>query len=207
MPAKRLLLLHLQPPCPSWEQRELSTRRSGPVISSWTLDGLHSKRQEVAAAHQPQLPEFSARAAVGRTDMAWLLIGIGLAVLLQVDSTSQVLKEGKEMEGSLEQDIKKQIILGIRAIEPPEDEEQTVDIDPGMRLLSSDAQGGRAPRSAGDPPAPLGAKSAAVPEEDRDHIYHPPDAALEEEGPVQIAALYAEAVSGPEEDRDHLYHG
>uniref|UniRef100_A0A8C3HC31 Uncharacterized protein n=1 Tax=Chrysemys picta bellii TaxID=8478 RepID=A0A8C3HC31_CHRPI len=55
--------------------------------------------------------------------------------------------------------------------------------------------------------SPLGAKSAAVPEEDRDHIYHPPDAALEEEGPVQIVALYAEAVSGPEEDRDHLYHG
>ncbi|XP_039338850.1 proline-rich acidic protein 1 [Mauremys reevesii] len=140
--------------------------------------------------------------------MAWLLIGIGLAVLLRVDSTSQVLKEGKEMEGSLEQDIKKQIILGIIAIEPPKDEEQTADIDPGMGLLASDgAQGGRAPRSARDLPALLGAKSAAVPEEDRDHIYHPPDAALKEEGPVQIAALYAEALSGPEEDRDHLYHG
>ncbi|XP_050816337.1 proline-rich acidic protein 1-like [Gopherus flavomarginatus] len=140
--------------------------------------------------------------------MSWLLIGIGLAVLLRVDSTSQVLKEGKEMEGSLEQDIKKQIILGIIAIEPPQNEEQTADIDPGMRLLSRDgAQGRRAPRSAGDLPAPLGAKSAVVPEEDRNHIYHPPDAALKKEGPLQIAELYAEAVSGPEEDRDHLYHG
>ncbi|XP_043374673.1 proline-rich acidic protein 1 [Dermochelys coriacea] len=139
--------------------------------------------------------------------MAWLLIGISLAFLLQVDSTSQVLKEGKEMEGSLEQDIKKQIILGIKAIEPPENEEQTADIDPGMRLLSSDAQGRRAPRSAGDPPALLGAKSAVVPEEDRDHIYHPPDGALEEEGPMKIVTLYAEAINGPEEDRDHLYHG
>ncbi|CAM4580988.1 unnamed protein product [Lepidochelys olivacea] len=136
-----------------------------------------------------------------------LLIGIGLAVLLRVDSTPQVLKKGKEMEGSLEQDIKKQIILGIKAIEPPENEEQTADIDPGMRLLSSDAKGRRAPRSAGDPPAPLGAKSAAVPEEDQDQIYHPPDAALEEEGPMQTVAPYAEAISGPEEDRDHLYHG
>ncbi|XP_074856134.1 proline-rich acidic protein 1 [Carettochelys insculpta] len=139
--------------------------------------------------------------------MAWLLLVIGSAVLLQLDSTAQVLKEGKEMEGSLEQDFKKQIVLGVRAVEPPEEKENTVDIDPGLRLFSRDAQGGQVPRSAGGLPAPLGATSAIEPEEDQDHIYHPPDAALEEEGPVWRAALHAEVLTGPEEDRDHLHHG
>ncbi|XP_075790794.1 proline-rich acidic protein 1 [Pelodiscus sinensis] len=134
--------------------------------------------------------------------MAWLLLVIGLAAL-RVDSTAQALQEGKEMAGFSEEDMKKRIILGISAIEPPEDEENTVDIDPGMRLLSRHAQ---APRRAGDQPAPLGAQSAAEPEEDRDHIHHPPQEAVEEEAPVWIAAPQAEAISGPEEDRDHLYH-
>ncbi|XP_067386603.1 proline-rich acidic protein 1 [Emydura macquarii macquarii] len=138
--------------------------------------------------------------------MAWFVMVIGVAALLRVDSTAQVLKEVKEMQGSLDQDIEKQIILGIRAIEPPVVEEK-LDIDPGMKQLSRDGQGGSAAWSAGAPPAPLDAKSAAVPEEDRDHIYHPPDAALEVEAPRQTAALYEEVVSGPEEDRDHLYHG
>uniref|UniRef100_A0A8C8SZP2 Uncharacterized protein n=1 Tax=Pelusios castaneus TaxID=367368 RepID=A0A8C8SZP2_9SAUR len=85
-------------------------------------------------------------------------------------------------------------ILGIKAIEPPE--VLTFSVPPLFAAAWTTEA----------PPALLGAESAAVPEEDRDHLYHPPDDTLEGDAPRETVVLYEEVISGPEEDRDHLYH-
>ncbi|KFV85559.1 hypothetical protein N308_12765, partial [Struthio camelus australis] len=53
---------------------------------------------------------------------------------------------------------------------------------------------------------PLGAQAMEGPEEDRDHLHHPEDNAVEDAAHVQRPALFHNVQSGPEEDRDHIYH-
>ncbi|KAM6347351.1 proline-rich acidic protein 1 isoform 1-T1 [Alca torda] len=95
-----------------------------------------------------------------------------------------------------EQDLAKEILLGIRAVEPPEEHEITDEVQLGLKVSSS-AWARRGPLQV-----------QTGPEEDHDHLYHPQDNAGEASArgpPPRMLSL--EVQSGPEEDRDHLHHG
>ncbi|KYO27559.1 hypothetical protein Y1Q_0005152 [Alligator mississippiensis] len=137
--------------------------------------------------------------------MNWLILLIGSAVF-HIHAASQVQNDVKEMEIPSEQDLIKEIVLGRRAIEPPEEEGKNADIDPEIGTFFNHAQIGRATRSTGDPPAPMNAEPAAMLEEDRDHIYHAHNEAEGGKVPIEEMILLPDMVNGLEEDRDHLYH-
>ncbi|XP_051474211.1 proline-rich acidic protein 1 [Apus apus] len=92
------------------------------------------------------------------------------------------------------QDLAKDIALGVRAVEPPEEGGVSNEVEPGIKVFSSSAWAPWSPHQA-----------QAGPEEDRDHLYHPQDEAREADvqGPLMLSL---EVQSGPEEDRDYLYH-
>nr|XP_009681505.1 PREDICTED: proline-rich acidic protein 1 [Struthio camelus australis] len=122
---------------------------------------------------------------------------VGAALLLQVPGGTQALSNTREKQLPARLALIKEIILGIKAVEPPEEGEITEDVEPGIKVFSSDAQGWR---------GPLGAQAMEGPEEDRDHLHHPEDNAVEDAAHVQRPALFHNVQSGPEEDRDHIYH-
>ncbi|RXN00725.1 Proline-rich acidic protein 1 [Acipenser ruthenus] len=146
---------------------------------------------------------------------------IGTAVLLNGSSAKpyntwkqEFLPKHQESKLYPEQEVIKAVFngkmsLGLREIEPPEDEELTYDIDPDMK-------------SAVKHPREQKYKQA---EEDSDALNHHFDAVqkgfqvpaiLENKPeeqvevlqnlPKEFGGLYAEEMKGPEEDRDHLYH-
>ena len=86
-------------------------------------------------------------------------------------------------------------VLGIRAMEPPEEGEVTEEVEPGVKVFSSSAWAQWGPR-----------KSQAGPEEDRDHLHHPQDDTREADARRPPRTLSREVQNGPEEDRDHLHH-
>ncbi|KAK6487477.1 hypothetical protein HHUSO_G8665 [Huso huso] len=124
----------------------------------------------------------------------------------------------KHQESQLypEQEVRKaafngKMSLGLREIEPPEDEEITYDIDPDMKIWSA-VKYSREQKY----------KQA---EEDKDALNHHFDAVqqgfqvpailenkpeeqveVSQNLPKEFGGLYAEEMKGPEEDRDHLYH-
>lgn len=112
-------------------------------------------------------------------------------------------------------------ILGVGAIEPSEDGE------PGIKVFSSSAWAQRGPPQVqarpeeerdslhqddareANAPVPFWMLSLEVqngPEEDRDHLYHPPDDAREADTYRPARMLSLKVQNGPEEDRDHIYH-
>ncbi|XP_013811215.1 proline-rich acidic protein 1-like [Apteryx mantelli] len=123
---------------------------------------------------------------------------VGAALLLQVPGGTQALSNSRRKQLPTRLDSIKEIILGIKAVEPPEEGEITEDVEPGIKVFSSDAQVWR---------GPPGAQVIEGPEEDLDHLRHPEDNAVEDAAHVQPPALPRRVQSGPEEDRDHIYHG
>lgn len=86
-------------------------------------------------------------------------------------------------------------ILGIRAVEPPEEGEISEDVEPGIKVFSSSAWAQWGPHQA-----------QVGPEEDRDHLHHPQDDAREADGHESPWVLSLGVQSGLEEDRDHFHH-
>uniref|UniRef100_A0A8C3JLL7 Uncharacterized protein n=1 Tax=Calidris pygmaea TaxID=425635 RepID=A0A8C3JLL7_9CHAR len=81
-------------------------------------------------------------------------------------------------------------------VEPPEEDEITSEVEPGLKVFSSSAWARGGPLQA-----------QVGPEEDRDQLYHPWDNAGEADAHRPPQMLSLEVQRGPEEDRDHLYHG
>ncbi|XP_010166145.1 proline-rich acidic protein 1, partial [Antrostomus carolinensis] len=105
------------------------------------------------------------------------------------------LSDTGQKDLAVEQDVAKEIILGIRAVEPPEEGEITEEVEPRIKVFSSSTWDAWGPHQD-----PMG------PEEDRDHLHHPQDDVMDVDahGPSRTLAL--EVQSGPEQDRDHLHH-
>ncbi|XP_009464376.1 PREDICTED: proline-rich acidic protein 1-like [Nipponia nippon] len=124
-----------------------------------------------------------------------ITILLGAALLLPAPGGTQALSNTRHQDLNVEQDLAKEIILGIRAVELSEKGEITEEVKPGIKVFSSSAWARWGPRQA-----------QVGPEEDRDHLHHPQDDAREADarGPPQMLSL--EVQSGPEEDRDHLHH-
>ncbi|KAM6391018.1 proline-rich acidic protein 1 [Pluvialis apricaria] len=124
-----------------------------------------------------------------------LLLGAAL-LLLPAPGGTQALSDTRQKDPVAEQHLVKEIILGLRAVEPPEEREITEEVEPGIKVFSSSAW------------APQGTLQVqAGPEEDHDHLHHPQDNAREADAHRPPRMLFLEVQSGPEEDRDHLYHG
>ncbi|XP_062436476.1 proline-rich acidic protein 1-like [Rhea pennata] len=138
-------------------------------------------------------PESTDGAAMNR-----FTILVGAALLLQVPGGTQALSNTKGKQLPTGPDSIKEIILGIKAVEPPEEGEINEDVEPGIKVFSSNAQAWR---------GPPGAQAIEGPEEDRDHLHHPKDNAVEDTEHVQRPALPRKVQNGPEEDWDHIYHG
>ncbi|XP_075010136.1 proline-rich acidic protein 1 [Calonectris borealis] len=122
-------------------------------------------------------------------------ITVLLGLLLPAPGGTQAPSNTGLKDLAMEQDLAKEIILGIKAVEPPEEGEISEEVEPGIKVFSSSAWARWGPRQA-----------QAGPEEDRDHLHHPQDDAREDDarGPPRMLSL--EVQSGPEEDRDHLHH-
>ncbi|KAM7102000.1 uncharacterized protein J5F26_007216 [Ciconia maguari] len=120
---------------------------------------------------------------------------LGTALLLPAPKGTQAPSDTGRKDLAMEQDLAKEIILGIRAMELLEEGEITEDVERGIKVFSSSSWAQWGPRQA-----------QARPEEDRDYLHHPQDDAREANahGPPQTLSL--EVQSGPEEDRDHLHH-
>ncbi|XP_062352636.1 proline-rich acidic protein 1 [Cinclus cinclus] len=114
---------------------------------------------------------------------------LGTALLLLAPGSTQAVSSSWWKNLATEQDLAAEIILGVGAIEPPEEGE------PGIKVFSSSAWAPRGPPQV-----------QAKREEDRGHIHHPQDDAREANARVPFWMLALEVQNGPEEDRDHLYH-
>ncbi|XP_031972315.1 proline-rich acidic protein 1 [Corvus moneduloides] len=114
---------------------------------------------------------------------------LGTALLLLAPGSTQALSSSRWKDLAMEQDLAEEIILGVGAIETPEEG------DPGIKVFSSSAWAQRGPPQV-----------QAGPEEDRDHLHHPQDDTREANARVPFWMLSLEVQNGPEEDRDHLYH-
>ncbi|XP_069652044.1 proline-rich acidic protein 1-like [Haliaeetus albicilla] len=120
---------------------------------------------------------------------------LGAALSLPAASGSQAPSNTGWKDLAAEQDLAKEIILGIRAVEPPEEGEISEDVEPGIKVFSSSAWAQWGPR-----------QDQVGPEEDRDHLHHPQDDAREADGHESPWVLSLGVQSGLEEDRDHLHH-
>ncbi|XP_063262249.1 proline-rich acidic protein 1 [Prinia subflava] len=114
---------------------------------------------------------------------------LGTALLLLAPGSTQALSSSRWKDRAPEQDLPEEIILGVGAIEPSEEDE------PGVKVFSSNAWAKRGPPQV-----------QARPEEDRDHLQHPQDGAREANPRLPFWMLALRVQNGPEEDRDHLYH-
>ncbi|KAM6347352.1 proline-rich acidic protein 1 isoform 2-T2 [Alca torda] len=142
---------------------------------------------------RPQMAAMERPAAVRLCSIALLL---GTALLLPAPGGTQAPSDAGRKDPAAEQDLAKEILLGIRAVEPPEEHEITDEVQLGLKVSSS-AWARRGPLQV-----------QTGPEEDHDHLYHPQDNAGEASArgpPPRMLSL--EVQSGPEEDRDHLHHG
>ncbi|XP_063195121.1 proline-rich acidic protein 1 [Chroicocephalus ridibundus] len=142
----------------------------------------------------PRMAAMERPAAVRLCSIALLL---GTALLLPAPGGTQAPSGTGRKDLAAEQDLAKEILLGIRAVEPPEEHEITDDVELGLKVSSS-AWAQRGPLQV-----------QAGPEEDHDHLHHPPqDNAGEANAhrpPPRMLSLEVQSV--PEEDRDHLHHG
>ncbi|XP_014822118.1 PREDICTED: proline-rich acidic protein 1-like [Calidris pugnax] len=123
-----------------------------------------------------------------------LLLGAGL--LLPAAGGTQAPSDTGRKDLDTERDLAREILLGIRAVEPPGEGEITSEVEPGLKGFSSSAWAQGRPLQA-----------QVGPEEDRDRLYHPRDDAGEADAQRPPQMLSLEVQRGPEEDRDHLYHG
>ncbi|XP_075466406.1 proline-rich acidic protein 1 isoform X2 [Ascaphus truei] len=106
-----------------------------------------------------------------------LTLSCVVALLILTMVPSKALTDEEERQRSMKRDIE----LGLLAIEPLPKEETSHDIDPGMKIFQEA-------------------------EEDRDHLYHPPPETPREIRRAPLRLKYQQAPNEPEEDRDHLYH-
>ncbi|XP_050755122.1 proline-rich acidic protein 1 [Gymnogyps californianus] len=125
---------------------------------------------------------------------------LGAALLLPAPGGTQAPSDTGQKDLAAEQDLVKEIILGIRAVEPPEESEISKEVEPGIKVFSGSAWARWDPRQAQEGP-----------EEDRDHLHHSQDDASEVDASEVDARgspwlMSLEVQSGPEEDRDHLHH-
>ncbi|XP_042664013.1 proline-rich acidic protein 1 [Tyto alba] len=117
---------------------------------------------------------------------------LGAALLLSAPAGTQAPSHSGRKDPAAEQDLAEEIILGLRAVEPPEEGEISDEVEPGVKVFSSSAWARQA---------------QAGPEEDRDHLYHPQDNAREADAHRPLRTLSLEVQRGPNEDRDHIHHG
>ncbi|KAM6091050.1 uncharacterized protein LJ206_004754 [Theristicus caerulescens] len=129
------------------------------------------------------------------TRLCSITILLGAALLLPAPGGTQALSNTEQKDLTVEQDLAKEIILGIPAVELSEEGEITEEVEPGIKVFSSSAWAQWGPRQA-----------QVGPEEDRDHIHHPQDDVREAVAHRPPRMLSLEVQSGPEEDRDHLHH-
>ncbi|XP_064369611.1 uncharacterized protein LOC112981618 isoform X2 [Dromaius novaehollandiae] len=168
-----------------------------PVAAScWRLSRQPCPPGAALCPRQPPRGHAGPESTDGRA-MDRFAILVGTALLLQVPGDTQALSNTRGNQLPTDLDFIKEIILGIRAVEPPEESEITVDAEPGIKVFS-DAQAWR---------GPSGAQAIEGPEEDRDHLHHPEGNGVEHAAHVQRLALPRKVQSGPEEDRDHIHHG
>ncbi|XP_065700043.2 proline-rich acidic protein 1 [Patagioenas fasciata] len=121
---------------------------------------------------------------------------LGAALLLPAPGGTQVPSDAGHEDLAAEQDLPKEIILGARAVEPPQEAEMSKEVVPGIKVFSSSTVGQGGPSQA-----------QAGPEKDLDHLYHPEDRAREADvrGPPRMPSPQVQR--GPEKDLDHLHHG
>ncbi|CAN0232906.1 unnamed protein product [Bubo scandiacus] len=130
------------------------------------------------------------------TRLCSITVLLGAALLLPAPGGAQAPSDTEWKDLATKQDLAKEIILGVRAVEPLEEGETSNGLQPGIKVFSSSAwtQWGLRQAQAG-------------PEEDRDHLHHPQDDAREDDAHGLPRTLSLEVQSGLEEDRDHLHHG
>ncbi|XP_064001050.1 proline-rich acidic protein 1-like [Pogoniulus pusillus] len=138
------------------------------------------------------------------------------AALLPAPTGTEALVDTKQNMAT-EQNLVEEIILGIRAVEPPENSQE---VEPHIKVFSSNGWAQMGPEDLhhlhhsqdtreADVHRPLQRLSVKVqsgPEEDLDHLYHPLDNAREADVHRPPQKLSVKVQSGPEEDLDHLYH-
>ncbi|KAM4636695.1 proline-rich acidic protein 1 [Discoglossus pictus] len=98
-----------------------------------------------------------------------------LLILTMTPGDSKALTEEEQRQRDMRRDIE----LGLLAIEPPQPDDTLIAMDFGINIPQA--------------------------EEDRDHLYHP---RIETPKKIRRTMLKLERkiINGPEEDRDHLYH-
>ncbi|XP_040461823.1 translation initiation factor IF-2-like [Falco naumanni] len=120
-----------------------------------------------------------------------ITILLGAALLLPASGGTQALSDTGQKDLAMEQDLAKEIIPGIQAVELLEEGEISEEVEPRIKVISRSVWARR---------------GQAAPEEDRDHLYHPQDNAMEADVRVPPWMLSLEVQSGPEEDRDYIHH-
>ncbi|KAM9550338.1 proline-rich acidic protein 1 [Guaruba guarouba] len=120
---------------------------------------------------------------------------LGTSLLLPAPGSTQAINNPRMKDLATEEDLAKEIILGVRAVEPPEEAEISRDMEPGSKVVSSSAWVHWVARQA-----------QAGPEQDRDHLYHSKDDAMEADAQGPPLMLSLPVQNGPEEDHDHLHH-
>ncbi|XP_057268214.1 proline-rich acidic protein 1 [Pezoporus wallicus] len=117
------------------------------------------------------------------------------AALLPAPGSTQALGNPGMKDLSTEEDVAKEIILGVRAVEPPEEAEVSRDVEPGSKVVSGSAWARWVARQA-----------QAGPEQDLDHLHHSQDDAAKDDAYERPLMLSLQVQNGPEEDHDHLHH-
>ncbi|XP_010022455.1 PREDICTED: proline-rich acidic protein 1 [Nestor notabilis] len=120
---------------------------------------------------------------------------LGTALLLPAPGSTQALSNAGRKDLAMEEDLAKEIILGVRAVEPPEEAEISQDVEQGSKVVSSSTWARWVAHQA-----------QAGPEQDHDHLHHSQDDAAEADAQGPPLMLSLQVQNGPEEDHDHLYH-
>ncbi|XP_068024549.1 proline-rich acidic protein 1 [Melanerpes formicivorus] len=155
----------------------------------------------------------------GALRLCGVAVLLGAALLLPPPGGAQALDASRQKDTAAEQEMVKEIILGLRAVEPPQEAENHLGVEPGTKVLSSNAwaqvgleedlhhpQDNARGADAQRPLQRLAVKVQSGPEEDLDHLYHPQDDARGAAAQRPLQRLAVKVQSGPEEDLDHLYH-
>ncbi|XP_030342032.1 proline-rich acidic protein 1 [Strigops habroptila] len=124
-----------------------------------------------------------------------ITILLGTALLLPAPGSTQALRNARRKDPATEEDLAKEIILGIRAVEPPQEAEITQDVEQSSKVVSNSAWARWVARQA-----------QAGPEQDHDHLHHSQDDAAEADAQGPPLMLSLQVQNGPEEDHDHLHH-
>ncbi|XP_055575981.1 translation initiation factor IF-2-like [Falco cherrug] len=186
------------PPCPA--ASPAAPRGAGPTQCrvpappSAARDGRSRRWPQPPAGKVRGERRAAAGAATERSTamrLCSITILLGAALLLPASGGTQALSDTGQKDLAMEQDLAKEIIPGIQAVELLEEGEISEEVEPRIKVIS---------RSV------WARQGQAAPEEDRDHLYHPQDNAMEADVRVPPWMLSLEVQSGPEEDRDYIHH-